>query len=219
MEIMQSMIRFSLFGNYEKFSTNNLDAYMKLIEFFGKKGYKPATANELQLKPNGQSRVLVMPVFLNDAGAVVEITSNRINFQKNLDNISEIGKLKEDFTNNFLELMESFVDLMMIEANRVALNCDILKEGAMSEMPTQSTYYDTANKTEMSVKNVARKKVENEESNIVIEKYVTTLDNFTKYSYDINSIGENQAMRFNNNIVSMYKAYIEIAVEIEKGLK
>lgn len=82
MEIMQSMIRFSLFGNYEKFSTNNLDAYMKLIEFFGKRGYKPATANELQLQPNGQSRVLVMPVFLNDAGAVVEITSNRINFQK-----------------------------------------------------------------------------------------------------------------------------------------
>ena len=95
-----------------------------------------------------------------------------------------------------------------------------LKEDIMSEMPTQSTYYDTANKTEMSVRNVARKKVENEESNIIIEKYVTTLGNFTKYSYDINSIGENQAMRFNNdNIVSMYKAYIEIAVEIEKGLK
>lgn len=220
MEIMQSMIRFSLFGNYEKFSTNNLDAYMKLIEFFGKRGYKPATANELQLQPNGQSRVLVMPVFLNDAGAVVEITSNRINFQKNLDNISEIEKLEEDFTNDFSELMETFVNSMMIEANRVALNCDILKEDIMSEMPTQSTYYDTANKTEMSVRNVARKKVENEESNIIIEKYVTALGNFTKYSYDINSIGENQAMRFNNdNIVSMYKAYIEIAVEIEKGLK
>ena len=136
MEIMQSMIRFSLFGNYEKFSTNNLDAYMKLIEFFGKRGYKPATANELQLQPNGQSRVLVMPVFLNDAGAVVEITSNRINFQKNLDNISEIEKLEEDFTNDFSELMETFVNSMMIEANRVALNCDILKEDIMSEMPT-----------------------------------------------------------------------------------
>lgn len=220
MEIMQSMIRFSLFGNYEKFSTNNLDAYMKLIGFFGNRGYKPATANELQLQPNGQSRVLVMPVFLNDAGAVVEITSNRINFQKNLDNIQKIEKLEKDFTNDFSELMETFVNLMMIEANRVALNCDILKEDTMSEMPTQSTYYDTANKTEMSVRNVARKKVENEESNIIVEKYVTTLGNFTKYSYDINSIGENQAMRFNNdNIVSMYKAYIEIAVEIEKGLK
>ena len=64
------------------------------------------------------------------------------------------------------------------------------------------------------------KKVENEESNIIIEKYVTTQGGFTKYSYDINSIGENQTIRFNNdNIMSMYKAYIDIAIEIEKGLK
>lgn len=217
---MQSMIRFSLFGNYERFSTNNFEAYMKLIEFFGRKGYKPATANELQLQSNGQPRVLVMPVFLNDTGAVVEITSNRINFQKNIDDVSEIEKLKDDFANDFLELMETFINYMVIEANRVALNCDILKEDTKSEMPTQSTYYDTANKTEMSVRNVARKKVENEESNIIIEKYVTIPGGFTKYSYDINSIGENQVTRFNNdNIISMYKAYIDIAVEIEKGLK
>ena len=214
------MIRFSLFGNYERFSTNNFEAYMKLIEFFGRKGYKPATANELQLQSNGQPRVLVMPVFLNDTGAVVEITSNRINFQKNIDDVSEIEKLKDDFANDFLELMETFINYMVIEANRVALNCDILKEDTKSEMPTQSTYYDTANKTEMSVRNVARKKVENEESNIIIEKYVTIPGGFTKYSYDINSIGENQVTRFNNdNIISMYKAYIDIAVEIEKGLK
>ena len=58
------MIRFSLFGNYEKFSTNNLDNYLKLIDFFGKRGYRPSTTNELQLQPNIQSRVLIMPVFL-----------------------------------------------------------------------------------------------------------------------------------------------------------
>ena len=53
---------------------------MKLIEFFGKRGYRPATANELQLQPNGQSRVIVMPVFLNETGAIIEMSSNRINF-------------------------------------------------------------------------------------------------------------------------------------------
>lgn len=218
--VMQSMIRFSLFGNYERFSTNNLDTYMKLIDFFGRKGYKPATANELQLQPNGQSRVLVMPVFLNDMGVIVEITSNRINFQKNVNNIVGVEVLNEEFANECSELMGAFVNNMSIEANRVALNCDILKEDITIDMPTQSTYYDVANKTEMSVRNVARKKVENEESNIIIEKYVTTQGGFTKYSYDINSIGENQTIRFNNeNIMSMYKAYIDIAIEIEKGLK
>ena len=216
---MQNMIRLSLFGNYEKFSTSNLDYYLKLIDCFGKRGYRPSTTNELQLQPNGQARVLIMPVFLNDSNAVVEITSSRINFQKNSDNIVEIKMLKEEFENEFSDLIENFITNMSISANRVALNCDIFTN-IISEMPTQSNYFDNTNKTEMSVRNAARKEVENEESNVIIEKYVTTQGGFTKYSYDINSIGENQITRFDNsNVKKMYDAYIAIAVEIEKGLK
>ena len=40
---MQSMIRFSLFGNYEKFSTSNLDYYLKLIDYFGKRGLETSS--------------------------------------------------------------------------------------------------------------------------------------------------------------------------------
>lgn len=96
---MQSIIRFSLFGNFERFSTSNLDSYMKLIEFFGKRGYRPATANELQLQPNGQSRVIVMPVFLNETGAIIEMSSNRINFQKNIVTVQDTHypKMKSGF--------------------------------------------------------------------------------------------------------------------------
>lgn len=217
---MQSIIRFSLFGNYEKFSTNNLDYYVKLIEFFGKRGYKPSTTNELQLQPNAQPRVLIMPVFFNESNAVVEIMSNRINFQKNGINIVNMEMLKEDFENAFAGLLDSFISSMSISSNRVALNCDIYNDYIASEMPTQSTYFDNANKTEMSVRNVAQKEVEKEESNIIIEKYISEKGGFAKYSYDINSIGENQGMRFNNsNIKKMYEAYIAIAIEIEKGLK
>ena len=122
--------------------------------------------------------------------------------------------------NEFSELLNAFTNDMSIVANRVAVNCDILKEDFTLEMPTQSSYFDNANKTEMSVRNVARKKIENEESNIIIEKYVTTQGGFTKYSYDINSIGENQIARFDsNNIMKLYNAYMNIAMEIEKGLK
>ena len=217
---MQSMISFSLFGNFEKFSTNNLDYYLKLIDFFGKRGYKPATANELQLQPDGQSKVLIMPVFLNESGAVVEITSSRINFNKNSNNIVKIEMLKEDFENECLDLLSAFMSSMSIVSNRLALNCNILKTDISVEMPTQSTYFDNANKTEMSVRNVARKEVEKEESNVIIEKYVTIQGGFTKYLYDINTIGENQTFRFNNsNIKKMYEAYMSIAIEIEKGLK
>ena len=217
---MQSIIRLSLFGNYERFSTNNLDNYMKLIEFFGKKAYRPATTNELQLQQNGQARVLVMPVFMNETRAVVEITSNRINFQKEILDVVGIEELNKEFVGEFFDWLDIFITDMSVTSNRVALNCEIFKEDITLEMPTQSSYFDCANKTEMTVRNVARKEVEKEESNVIIDKYVNLQEGLTKYLYDINSIGENQVLRFNDqNIKKMYEAYINIAIEIEKGMK
>lgn len=220
MNMKQSIIRFSLFGNYEKFSTSNLDAYMKLIQFFGNKGYKPATANELQMQSNGQVRMLVMPVFLNEDGATVEITLTRINFQKTVNEAVDIEFLSEKFDSEFSDLLDELINEMSIVSGRVALNCDIVSEDITVQMPTQSTYFDNINQTEMSIRNASRKEVEKEESNIIIEKYTDTQGGFTKYSYDINSIAENQELRFkSSNIMKMYKAYIAIAMEIEKGLK
>lgn len=193
---------------------------MKLIDFFGRKGYKPATANELQLQSNGQPKMLIMPVFLNDTGAVIEMMSNRINFQKNINNDAGIVELKEAFTNEFSKVLDEFIEEMEIVSNRVALNCDVLKSEITTDMPIQSCFFENENKTEMSVKNVARKKIEKEDSNMIIEKYVAVQGGFTKYSYDINSLGENQLFRFDiNNIKKMYEAYTETAIEIEKGLK
>ena len=72
----------------------------------------------------------------------------------------------------------------------------------------------------MTVRNVTQKEVEKEASNIIVEKYVNIQGGFTRYSYDINTIGENQTTRFNKtNIKKLYEAYIRIAMEIEKGLK
>ena len=119
-----------------------------------------------------------------------------------------------------MELLDALIADMSITSNRVALNCDILKTDTTLEIPIQSGYFDNANKTEMSVRNAARRELEKEESNIIFEKYVTIQGMFTKYSYDINSIGENQIIRFNrSNIKRMYEAYIKTAIEIEKGLK
>lgn len=216
---MQSMIRFSLFGNYERFNTNNLETYMKLIEFFGKKGYKPATANELQLQTNGQARVLIMPTFFNESNISVEIMSNRINLQKIINRAVAIGKLNEEFAGDFFDMLNTFIADMKVISNRVALNCDIVEDNIRSEMPTQSSYFDSIEKTEMSVRNAARKEVEKEESNIIFEKYITAQGGFTKYSYDINSIEENQTNRFHvEKIKKLYEAYISIAMEIERGL-
>ena len=217
---MQNVIRFSLFGNYERFSTNNLDNYMRLIDFFGKRGYKPATTNEMQLQQNGQAHVLVMPVFVSETGAVIEITSKRINFHKDISDVVGVEEMGKEFVNDFFDLLDVFVTDLSIESNRVALNCYIFMEKISLDMPTQSTYFDHADQTEMTVRNVTQKEVEKEASNIIVEKYVNIQGGFTRYSYDINTIGENQTTRFNKtNIKKLYEAYIRIAMEIEKGLK
>lgn len=214
------MIRFSIFGNFERFNTNNFEVYMKLIQFFGQKGYKPATANELQLQPNGQARVLIMPNFINETGAVVEITSNRINFQKTLPNKNSVADLKEIFDGELATLLMSFVNELGIISGRVALNCEILCDHIELGMPTQSIYYDNTDNTEMAIKNVTQISVHEEICNVVLEKYVNTKGNITKYVYDINSLAENQLLRFgSDNIRKMYDSFVEVAAEIEKGLK
>ncbi len=148
------------------------------------------------------------------------MTSNRINFQKNINNIMKIELLNQEFSNEFANLLDAFTAEFSIMSNRLALNCEIYIEDTRSEMPIQSSFFDSVNETEMTMRNATRKEVEKEESNIIIEKYVTIQGGFIKYSYDINSIGENQVTRFSeSNIKKMYEAYIDIALQIEKGLK
>lgn len=218
--LMQGMIRFSVFGNFERFNTNNFEEYMKLIQFFGQKGYKPATANELQLQPNGQARVLIMPNFIDETGSVIEITSNRINVQKVVPGTNSVEALKDIFNGELATLMTTFLSELGIVSGRVALNCEILCDQVETGMPTQSAYYETTRNTEMAIKNVTQIDICNEICNVILEKYVNAKENITKYVYDINSQAENQLLRFTSeNIRMLYDSFVDVASEIEKGLK
>lgn len=109
---------------------------------------------------------------------------------------------------------------MELTANRVALNYDIFDININNKMPIVSSYYKSSNNVEMSVRNMSRIMVENENSNVITEKYVDLSNNIVKYSYDINTMAENQIMRFNfSNIPKMYKSYMDISLEIEKGME
>lgn len=217
---MQNIVRFSLFGNYERYATNNTEIYLKLINFFGPKGYKPATANELQLQPNGQVKVLIMPTFLDDAGAVVEITSNRINFQKVVNEDTILTDLVDSFKNNYSEIMSMFVSEMGITASRLALNVEIEKCASVTEMPLISDYFSDVVKNELSLRNSARVQIGSEMCNVICEKYFDEPNKLTKMVYDINTIAEVQSMRFDvSNIDSIFNLFTQTSIEIEKGLK
>lgn len=217
---MQNIVRFSLFGNYEKYATNNTEIYLKLINFFGPKGYKPATANELQLQSNGQVKVLIMPTFLDDVGTVVEITSNRINFQKIVNENAILTDLVEGFKNDYSEILMMFVSEMGITANRLALNVEIEKCAPEMEMPLISDFFLNAKKNELSLRNAARAEIGPEMCNIICEKYFNEPNKLTKMVYDINTIEEVQTIRFDaNNIDYIFKLFTQTSIEIEKELK
>lgn len=217
---MQNIIRFSLFGNYERFATNNTEFYLKLINFFGPKGYKPATANELQLQPNGQVKVLIMPTFLDDAGAIAEITSNRINFQKTVNEDATLADLIESFKNNFSEMMSVFVSEFGILANRLALNVEIEKCVMETNMPLQSTYFSNVMRSESTLKNSAKVQIDTEMCNVICEKYVNEPNSMSKIVYDINTIAEVQNFRFDtSNIEKFFALFTQTSTEIEKGLE
>lgn len=218
---MQSIIRFSLFGNYEKFNTGNMETYVKLIEFFVPKGYKPTSANELQLLGHtGQVKVIVMPLFINDNGVSIEISSNRINFQKVMDGCTALSEMKETFEAELEETMMTFIREMNVTANRIAVNADIIKNGFEESMATTSNYFETVQRTESNIRNAARKAIAGEETNVILEKFSTNLGQFTKYSYDVNSIPENSQMRFGSeNIGLLFEEYMTAALKIEEGAK
>lgn len=225
---MQSIMRFSMFGNYEKFNTSNAELYIKLIEFFRKNNYGAATANELQIQQNGQSRVLFMPLFLNNTNnTMVEIMSGRINFQISYENnTKEIGlvELNERFSNELENFIDKFIKDMNLSANRVALNCEIVKNSNRNDcifQNTQSIFFDKKERIEILSRDAVQKEINNEMSNIILEKTFNFQNNLIKYSYDINSIAENTTFRFDSssNILEMYKSYVTVAKEIEEGLK
>lgn len=217
---MRSVIRFSLFGNYEQYGTENIDIYMKMIDFFGKKGYKPSTSTELLLNPEGQTKAMIMPKFSNDNSIEIEMTSNRINFQKTVNVSNTVEQLNDYFKSEVLELMFSFVENFGIVAKRIALNCEILRKGVCSDKMTVSSYYDDTDKIEMSLRNVGRKIIKDEETNIIIEKDINTLEDTERYVFDINSVAQNQKNRFDNtNMKLMYDSYVEVALQVEKGMK
>lgn len=211
---MKNIIRYSVFGNFDLFATSNVEKYMALIQFFSQKGYKPMTANELKLLPNGQAQVLVMPTFVKDNDILVEITSTRINFS--LTSVDFMEKLLESFYAEMKELIVDFTSKFEVISNRIAINCNI---ETFLETTNESSKPIIADTTEMEshLRQCFRGKINTEECNIIIEKNNIIPLNVTRYSYDVNTIVENASLRFSSrDYIGMLDSMKELLLSIKK---
>ncbi len=217
---MQNRICFSLFGNYEKFSTENIENYMKLIPFFANRGFKPSTGNELQVLPNGQVKMIIMPTFINELGVSVEIMTERLNIQKVINSDVDCNKLSSYFFSEISDILFEFVKEFNVAANRIAINCNIFKNEELVNPICVSDYFDDKIITENTNRNVARQIVDEEDVNVIIEKYADNRKKVMKYTYDINTVPENTKVRFEySNIRGYFEKFIEIMLDLEKGMK
>lgn len=214
---MKSNVIFSLYGDYQRFNTKNSDLYIKLIEFFVRKGYTPSTTNELTVQTNGQVSAFAMPLFSNNTN-IIAIASKQISFQKNNIGASENIPLMYEMTkNDFNDIMKDFVSSMEIEANRIGLICNIQYDLLNKVIPHQFQLIQSENVKISTVQNVMRHRLLEENVNVVVTKSIDIMNKLNSFALDINSLAENQILRFKkDNINNLYEEYFKFATEITK---
>lgn len=213
---MNSNIIFSLFGDYRRFNTKNSDLYIKLIEFFVRKGYTPSTSNELILHPNnGQVSTFSMPLFSNNSN-MVTMASKQISFQKNnIGDFEETSSMYEMVKKEFSDLINEFVSLTEIEANRIGLNCNIQYDLKDKSIPSCFNLIGSENIKISTIQNVEHRHLNREDINVVVTKSIDIRNQLNSFTIDISSLMENQTLRFKkDNINNWCEEYFKSATEI-----
>ena len=217
---MQNIIRYSFFGNFEEFNTNNTENYMKLVNFFCSRGFKSTMGNELQLQPNGEVKPLIMPVFFNEDGVAVEFFSNRINFQMVVTEDIDLYKLTNTFKEKYVEIVNLFITELNIKAIRLALNIELEKVDENKNFGfVTSDFYKEGNITETSLRNLAKVKIKKDLCNVICEKYIPKEGNTIRVIYDINTEVVNPPTIYEGESINkLFEEFIIKAHTIDKGL-
>lgn len=217
-----NILTFSIFGDYLFLNTDNVETYMELLKLFISNGFYTSTLNTVSLKEDiMESELKTMPLFYKNNTVAVEINLERINFSVRLDSSSTVNELKEKFENEVLDILQEFIKITDIKANRVAINCSLRKKIAEGnfELPEVSViaprYFNSLE--EQVIRNLKRELIAQELTNVSLERLVNYTEGTVSYLYDINSLFENSQMRFSKeNIGKMYQMYMSKVLEIEE---
>ncbi len=216
---MARELQFSLFGIYNKFNTGNTENYLEAIKYFSSKKFRPSTMNELQIGPDGNSMINIMPLFIFEKNYIIEILSNRINFKyQNNDNLS-FENCNRRFTDVFINILSDFSGRFDLETSRIALNYDAeSKYEEEVKCAFISSYFNDKPIIQNIQKNATLIEVNNEKCNILFERMLFFPTQIVKYSYDINTIAENDNVRFRQELDGFYNEFKKIVINIGEGL-
>lgn len=217
---MNDKIRLSVFGNFENYSTNNVENYIKLINYFSSNGYKTSTAIELQVnKETGAAVQRIMPLFISDnEDCTIEFQSERINITLDIETGIDINQTKERFNTKALNIFVKLCSEFDLKLNRLALNYYISVEDNFDINSYKLSDEITEELKEVTVRNRTVRKIENENINIVIQR--SNKNGVNRVIYDINTEGNNTDYRFcKEDVIKWWDTFLQIVKEINKGMK
>jgi len=203
----------SVFGDFERFSTSNADTYIKLIQFFNQRGYKPSAINTFKVDLNGSLANIIMPVFLRENQYIVEFLGDRINFkQMSLEN-DEIKISNRIFLNNVKSLFLEALRTFGILSNRLSLICK--EECVCKDEVKEAAMLIGEPAVEQTIRTLVKKEIAGESCNIIKES-IYDLKNHTQTNiYDYNTIFENGDLRFHaDNVGKIFESFYDILQEM-----
>ena len=213
---MISNIQLVVFGNFEKFSTQNAENYIELIRFWTERGFQPSSVNQMKMNANGLVETIIMPVFVKDTEASVEVLGDRINFKlANTNGTDSKERFIEIFKVDMYRKSMEFIDKFQIRGNRLALNCE---ETITCENITLGEEllpgFPNIEKTERLL---CRKEIFDEVCNISRETCAVSEGNVIRSFFDYNTLFENSETRFSvENDRKIFDCFLEILCKMQQ---
>lgn len=203
-------IQLVIFGDFEKYSTQNAENYIELIRFWTERGFQPSSVNQMKMNANGLVETIIMPVFVKGTEASVEVLGDRINFKLTNTNGTDSKEMFiEIFNEDMYRKSMEFIDKFQIRGNRLALNCEdtiVCEDISLGEELLSG--FPNIEKTERLL---CRKELCDEMCNISRETCATSEGNVTRRFFDYNTLFENSETRFSvENDRKIFDCFLEI---------
>lgn len=218
---MNNQIRFTAFGNFGNLSTSNTNNYIKLIEFFNKRGYSAATFTEFTMQPGAVSPTqYIMPVFIRDNNKYsVEFSSERITAVLNIGEVEKICNGKEEFESKLLQLYIDLFNEFEFKSNRLAFNfiCNSKYDQKFNkERYIISSFMNNSN--DIGISNVATQTYKQEVINLILQRKYNEVTGF-QTTYDINTNALDKSFRFDgNNFLEYWNLFNKYSESIQERI-
>lgn len=224
--LVDRIYKISVFGEFDSIQPDP-DTMLVFMEHFGSKGFVPSLYIEVVASPNATMQKQRVALVANNENKKISIGSNRIDIEfGQTEDVAFSKETRNEFNGFASDAIEFIFSRFRKTSNRLAINTESLLIDLTEEQvdrfnrrfTTPISIYSNTPLKEWSIRLVAKKQEKvnekTEQFNVitVIKKTVLqktennqpVITEGFSISGDLNTVGENQSYRFNNNDLSCF---------------